>query len=617
MTMKTYKELADASIERASEIKKIRTKRIKAAAGIVSAFAVTAAVTVAVLLSGKVPGIKNPTEGEYVKVEFLTAGQSYTSLYNTIKAKRVINNVTNGYRYDYEYGMFADDVVVEMAPSADGTETSDKADFSGTNVQVAGIDEADIVKCDGDYIYSLCRKSFAITKIDRETGNMTVASTFDFTKDITYYGNIRDMYVTGDKLILLGSHNSYIGGTRERSVTEAVFFDISDRTAPKYLDTVEISGFINGSRLKDGKLYIVSTDGIYDEINRDDAKTFVPFIEGEAVKPESIYYDDYIFSCPSTTYLNITAVNVFDMKPTDTLSLLGYGYANIYQSHENIYCFQYADEGTKIIKISTADGIKLISEYTVPGSLLNSYSMDEYNGYLRVVTTKWENGTRTNGVYVLGEKMEMVGKIENLARDERIYSCRFDGDIVYFVTFRETDPLFCADLSDPKNPKILSELKIPGFSEYLHKYSENMLFGLGRSATETSSGYVKLSMFDITDKTNVTEIASVELTGVYYTEAAYDFHAILVDGEKGLIGFASERRYFLFTFKDGQFVKLAEFEKEQYDQTRGIYVGDYFFVCERSTINSYSLESYQQIARAELEKYTEEIYSEKEYFLID
>lgn len=610
--MKTYKELADASLERASEIKKTRTKRIKAVAGIISAFAVTAAVTVAVLLSGRAPKPVDPAEGQRVKVELLTAETSYTSLYNRIKEHRLLASQTNGLGYDY---VIESEGALGIKDEAGVTGTND---YSGTNVQVAGIDEADIVKCDGDYIYSLCRESFAITKVNRENGDITVSSTFDITEVITYYGNIRDMYVSGDKLILLGSHSRYIGGSQERSVTEVVFFDISDRTAPKYIDTVEISGYANGSRLKDGKLYIVSTDAIYEEINRDDAKSFVPFVGEAPVKAEDIYYDDYIFSCPSTTYLNITALSIDDVKPADTLSLLGYGYADIYQSHENIYCFQYHTEGTKIIKISTKNGVQLVNEGTVPGSLLNSYSMDEYNGHLRVVTSKWEDGNQTNGVYVLNEKLETVGKIEDLAKDERVYSCRFDGEMVYFVTFRQIDPLFCADLSDPKNPKILSELKIPGFSEYLHKYSENMLFGLGRSATETSSGYVKLSMFDITDKINVTEIASLELTGVSYAEAFYDFHAVLVDGEKGIIGFASEYKYYLFTFKDGKFVKLAEFDKKHTDQTRGIYIEDYFFVCEKNYINSYSLDSYERIASAELEKYTEEIYkNENELILVD
>ena len=109
-----------------------------------------------------------------------------------------------------------------------------------------------------------------------------------------------------------------------------------------------------------------------------------------------------------------------------------------------------------------------VAKTRVNGYLNDSFSIDEYNGYLRLVTTV----DRTNAVYVLDEKLEETGKIENLAKDERIYSARFMGDIGYFVTYRETDPLFSVDLSDPANPKIIGELKIPGFSEYLHPYGD-------------------------------------------------------------------------------------------------------------------------------------------------
>ena len=138
-----------------------------------------------------------------------------------------------------------------------------------------------------------------------------------------------------------------------------------------------------------------------------------------------------------------------------------------------------------------------------------------HKGNLRVVTTEGE----TNSVYVLDKELKQIGAIEDLAEDERVYSARFMGEVGYFVTFRETDPLFSVDLSDPEKPKIVGELKIPGFSDYLHFYGEDQLLGIGMNVDEETqiTDGVKLSMFDISDKTDVKENPSSSATSLGYT----------------------------------------------------------------------------------------------------
>jgi inhibitor of cysteine peptidase len=170
------------------------------------------------------------------------------------------------------------------------------------------------------------------------------------------------------------------------------------------------------------------------------------------------------------------------------------------------------------------------AEGSVPGYVLNQYSMDEYNGHFRIATT-WQKTTQINNVYVLNMNMSLVGKLENLAEGERIYSVRFMGDKGYIVTFRQVDPFFIIDLSNAAQPKVAGELKIPGYSSYLHPFDENHVIGLGK---EDNS--VKLSLFDVSDVNAPTEIAKYLVEGDWTSsEALNEPKAFLFDKQKELL----------------------------------------------------------------------------------
>ena len=210
----------------------------------------------------------------------------------------------------------------------------------------------------------------------------------------------------------------------------------------------------------------------------------------------------------------------------------------------------------------------------------------------------------TNGVYVLNEKMETVGTIEGLAQDERVYSARFFGDTGYFVTFRETDPLFSVDLSDPQNPQIVGELKIPGFSEYLHPYGENQLLGIGMAADEETgiTDGVKLSMFDISDRTDVKENNVFVMENVYSTDVFYNYKAVVIDSEKNLIGFSGYTEggetYFVFSYdaENGFVCRLQEMVNgNSYAEPRGVYIGDVLYIVKGNIIEAYDLNSYSKV----------------------
>lgn len=188
---------------------------------------------------------------------------------------------------------------------------------------------------------------------------------------------------------------------------------------------------------------------------------------------------------------------------------------------------------------------------------------------------------KSNALYILDDELNIIGELKDMAKGEEVYSARFMGDTAYFVTYLQVDPLFAVDLSNPENPVILSELKIPGFSEYLHPWGNNKLLGIGYE-----DGNIKISMFDIEDKADVKETGKCILNEMYYARLLYNYKAGLIDSGKNIIGFWANRYsgtyYFIFRENNGEFemaesLDLAEVDRDIYD-VRGLYLDDKIYV---------------------------------------
>lgn len=421
--------------------------------------------------------------------------------------------------------------------------------------------------------------------------------------------------------------------------TEVLVYDITDRKAPFLAGSHVQDGDYVSSREKDGCLYVVSEKGVsYSYIqpinriwgvdvdipeadgsvdgNRKEAVlgkagemagtagqesaaredglsaqelASLPFLDGGPIAPDCIYFRG---ECGDSVFTVVTAIRLETPKePADAISFMT-GSGHCYMSGNAVYLAAYDwfqdegdSDGTEIVKISYADGkLGLAAQGKVKGSLDDQFSMDEKDGYLRVVTTVEEYRTvqekegafrsylgRSNALYVLDPELAVVGFLEGLAKDERIYSARFIGDIAYFVTFRNTDPLFSVDLSDPAHPVLLGALKIPGFSDYLHPYGEDLLLGIGYDADETGAvGCVKLTMFDIHDPLAVTEKHTLVLDGYGSSEACDNHRAVLVDEGKNLIGLPFEG-YFYGGYGYQDYTEEKGFAVYGYDEEKGFY----------------------------------------------
>ena len=401
-----------------------------------------------------------------------------------------------------------------------------------------------------------------------------------------------------------GKWNDDDYGYGQRANTTAVTYDISDRENPKEVGRVSQSGYYNSSRIADGYLYLFSDYYVtLDGITAKNPKSYIPLVNDNLIEETDICLPSI---SKADMYSIITSVSLENPNETaHSKALLADG-GNLYVSNDNIYFYenvwQYSGKDvTTIRKVSYESGkLTAGAQCKIDGYINDSFSIDEYDGYLRVVVTDGD----TNSVYVLNQELKETGSIKGLAEDERVYSARFMGKAGYFVTFKETDPLFSVDLSDPKNPKIIGALKIPGFSDYLHPYGKNKLLGIGMNVDEKtmSTDGVKLTMFDISDPENVKEEQTYVIENVYYTDVSYDYKAALVDAEKNLIGFAADseggREYYTFSYDEKQGFTCTMHEEINGNNmriTRGIYIEDMLYVIQGNIIEAYSLKDFKKV----------------------
>ncbi|MEM2102852.1 MAG: beta-propeller domain-containing protein, partial [Candidatus Bathyarchaeia archaeon] len=313
---------------------------------------------------------------------------------------------------------------------------------------------------------------------------------------------------------------------------------------------ISINGTYFSSRMIGKYVYLVANQPVYWKNSRILPITLSWSTNTETAPANKIYYANV--SDNSYAFVTVVAINMFDLtKPEYKIFLLGEA-SSMYVSLSNIYItmprWRYEDglAETLVYRIRVQeDKIEEAAKGKVPGTVRDQFSMDEHNGYFRITTTLGSLGLAESGpknnLYVLDANLAIVGKLENLAPGETIHSARFMGDKCYLVTFRKIDPFFVIDLANPAGPRVLGQLKISGYSDYLHPYDENHIIGIGKETVAGDGDFswyqgVKISLFDVTDVENPIEIKKW-IIGDRGTESPVltDHKALLFDKAKNLL----------------------------------------------------------------------------------
>ncbi len=447
-------------------------------------------------------------------------------------------------------------------------EAAETPEYSTTNIQVEGVDEADIVKNDGEYIYTISENKIIICKA-YPPSESKILSKINFENDL----EVQELFIGKNRLVAIGSKYSK---ENYSSLAFVKIWDTTDKSNPEVKREIEFEGSYSTSRKIEDYVYLVlNSHPNYKLYEKDEieAEEIIPKYKDtkgsekvEDLKPACKCTDIQYFDPDSfTRFLSILSIPVENDKKEIKKEIIAGFSENVYASLDNLYVtstkYDYTispqstadeDEKTDIYKFAL-DGENIAYQGTssVPGTVLNQFSMDEYNGYFRIATTRGhvgsEDSTATNNVYILDSGLKEVGKIENIAPGEKIYSARFMGKKGYLVTFKKVDPFFTLDLADPKNPKILGKLKIPGYSDYLHPYDENHIIGIGKNTQEATEEEragrdfawyqgIKMALFDVSDFKNPKEMYKVEIgdrgTDSY---ALQDHKAFLFDKDKNLL----------------------------------------------------------------------------------
>ena len=441
--------------------------------------------------------------------------------------------------------------------------------YSKTNVQVEGIDEADIVKTDGNYIYY----SGINNKVMIVDASLNKVSEIKLGEDNQIYGGMQEIYINENKLIAITQRNDYSLYSTEtinpetdrdfnvpQAKTEIKLYNIENKSNVIEERTIELDGNYISSRMLGKVVYVITNQTI--NMN---SETLQPSYKDSLVgsTQKFVDYEDmyYIENENIKQYLNIAGFNINKDGEVNIQSFLGMG-DTIYTNENNLYVtgtkYNYEeinDENrfistnnlnpkTQIYKFKLIDSKVEFKEFAeVEGRIINQFAMDETEGYFRIATTVSVNDTTSNNIYILDARLKEIGRLTNIAEGEKIYSVRYAENKLYMITYEQVDPLFVIDLSNPREPKILGELKVPGYSSYLHPFDENHLIGIGEETKVSENGNeetigLKISLYDISDVNSPKEISKYIIEGdTVYTEALYNHKALLFIKESGILAF--------------------------------------------------------------------------------
>jgi uncharacterized secreted protein with C-terminal beta-propeller domain len=510
------------------------------------------------------------------------------------------------------------------------------SDYSETNTQVEGVDEGDIIKTDGKNIYIASYNEIRISAAD--SGKLTALACINLSDNY----NIREMYIDTNRIIAVGNYYEYPENNgimpREdiyyygRDYTFTKIFDTTNITNIREIRSFEIEGYLNSSRKQDGILYLVTQYYSYYYDNNDPR----PLIREDGKNASPLPIEDIMIipSCPDAQFLSVSAIDIIHPeKNAVTETITGGGYTT-YMSNNNLYIclYDYSWDSADInIARFGINGTKIgySGSGTVKGYIHNQFALDEHEGFLRVATSTWDNG---NNLFILNNNMDVCGSIEGFARDETIYSVRFIGKHGYIVTFRQIDPLFVLDLADPYNPQITGQLKVPGFSNYLHPVGENIILGIGYEVFDVfrkdsagndvvigqQTGGIKLSLFDISNKGMPREISTLLLGDNGYSEALYNHKAIMFHMADGFLAFEgtlysnmSDKDHFngalLVSFKNNVLRERGRIDykdpynsKDYYNDAfyingRLIYIGNVLYYAQSGYLRSFDINSLSPI----------------------
>ncbi|MGN0593326.1 MAG: beta-propeller domain-containing protein [Ruminococcus sp.] len=661
LTPASVKKALDAQQSRSKKIQQ-KKKRIQWIAGAVACGVVLSTGGYAAYRAGightsDVLSALTVSAGSYTK-----AAESYEQIH------AILGHYMEQQVYGGEYGIDGE-IYEEMAEessnslaTATGADTG-SAEYSETYNQEQGVLESDITLTDGQYIYTTLGTSYRNDVEIVPVENGTFGSGFsldiedDFPEPVSGV-NIHSMYLKDGRLIVLVNASGHTENERQKKERTYVL-TYQTGAEPIFLGCYAQDGILSDVRLmEDGSLYLVTDDIWYSSYYKDDVMCCIPEYgtngEYTSAAPEEILLPDFevdeetseIQYDFSDSFINIGSINVLSDAPADSMdfkSLAGFG-GEMYCSLNYIYLSCYSWTGgeayTDFTRLSIDSGIiTSAGTATVLGYIKDQFSMSEYNGYFRVAVTQ-EHRTesidemvasmsisRDNALYIFDDQMQQVGALEGFAETETIKSVSFQGDLAYIVTYRQTDPLFAMDLSDPYHPVILDEYKINGYSSYMQQWDENHLLGFGVDADEQGIEQgLKLVMFDNSDPSSLAEcgitvmryeeFASVVLDPVNYgyihSIAQYERKALLIAPEKNLIAvpfecyqyshrseaelFQIDYGYVLYSYLDGSFLQEGVFYSNT-DFERALYIENTVYLISSSEMIAVDLDTMQETDR--------------------